>query len=184
MGLVVALLAAALATATRARTPSESIDEFVAAEMPITGAPGLAYAVVEDGKIVSGARGEVVAGSGRPVTADTPFLIGSLSKSFTALAVVKLAEAGRVDLDGPVSRHLDVFENRPSGAITIRQLLSHTSGFSTRQGNDARIERPRSADALRRQVERIALWTPPMPPAPTGSTRTQTTWFLAPSSKR
>lgn len=164
MGLVVALLAAALATATRARTPSESIDEFVAAEMPIAGAPGLAYAVVEDGKIVSGARGEALAGSGRPVTADTPFLIGSLSKSFTALAVMKLAEAGRVDLDGPVSRHLDVFEDRSSGAITIRQLLSHTSGFSTRQGNDVRIERPGSADALRRQVERIALWTPSIAP--------------------
>jgi CubicO group peptidase (beta-lactamase class C family) len=164
MRLIWALLTLGFAAAAQARTPSESIDDFIATEMPSTGAPGLAYALVADGEIVSGARGEVLAGSGRPMTPDTPFLIGSISKSFTAMAVMKLVEAGKVDLDAQVSRYLDVFKDRPSGAVTIRQLLSHTSGFSTRQGNDAHIDRTQSADALQRQVARIAQWPPALAP--------------------
>ncbi|MEZ6023302.1 MAG: serine hydrolase domain-containing protein [Hyphomonadaceae bacterium] len=58
------------------------------------------------------------------------------------MAVMHQVEAGHVDLDAPVSGYLDAFENRGSGAITIRQLLSHTSGFSTLQGNDTRADRP------------------------------------------
>jgi CubicO group peptidase (beta-lactamase class C family) len=161
---VPALLAIGLASAALARTPVGSIDDFIAAELPISGAPGLAYAVVENGESVSGAHGEVLVGSGRPVTADTPFLIGSISKGFTAMAVMKLAEAGEVELGAPVSRYLDVFKDRASGAITIRQLLSHTSGFSTRQGNDTQIGRSQSGDDLQRQVARIAEWSPAYAP--------------------
>lgn len=157
---VPALLALGLTSAALARPAVESIDDFVATELPISGAPGLAYAVVENGESFSGARGDVVVGSGRPVTADTPFLLGSISKGFTAMAVVKLAEAGKLELDAPVSRYLDVFKDRPSGAITLRQLLSHTSGFSTRQGNDTQIDQSRNRDALQRQVARIAQWSP------------------------
>jgi CubicO group peptidase (beta-lactamase class C family) len=164
MRLVVALLAIGFAVAALARTPSGSIDEFIAAEMPISGVPGLAYAVVEDGEIVSGVYGEVLAGSGRPVTTDTPFLIGSISKGITAMAVMKLVEAGKIDLNAPVSRYLDVFKDRPSGAITIRQLLGHTSGFSTKQGNDAQIDQTQSGDTLQRRVARIAEWSPPEAP--------------------
>jgi CubicO group peptidase (beta-lactamase class C family) len=152
------LLAIGLATAALAGAPVGSIDDFVATELPISGAPGLAYAVVENGESFSGARGEILVGSGRPVTADTPFLLGSISKGFTAMAVMKLAEAGELALGAPVSRYLDVFKGRPSGAITLRQLLSHTSGFSTRQGNDIQIDQ--NGDALQRQVARIAQWSP------------------------
>jgi len=157
---VPALLAIGLAATALAGAPVGSIDDFVATELPISGAPGLAYAVVENNESFSGARGEVLVGSGRPVTADTPFLLGSISKSFTAMAVMKLAEAGEVELDAPVSRYLDVFKDRPSGAITVRQLLSHTSSFSTRQGNDIQIDQSRNGDALQRQVARIAQWSP------------------------
>jgi CubicO group peptidase (beta-lactamase class C family) len=164
MRFIWAFLALGLATAAHAQAPSGSIDDFIAGELPISGAPGLAYAVVEDGEVVSGAHGEVLAGSGRLVTPDTPFLIGSISKSFTAMAVMKLVEAGEVDLDTQVSHYLDVFADRPSGAITIRQLLSHTSGFSTRQGNDTHIDRTQGGDELQRQVARIARWSPPHAP--------------------
>ena len=160
MRLVKGLLAIGLASTALARGSSRSIDEFIATEQPMSGAPGLAYAIVEGGKSVSGAHGEVLVGSGRPVTADTPFLIGSISKSFTAMAVMKLAEAEKIELGAPVSRYLDVFKDRPSGAVTIRQLLSHTSGFSTKQGNDTQIDRSQSGDELQRQVERIAGWSP------------------------
>ncbi|MBB5661097.1 serine hydrolase domain-containing protein [Brevundimonas halotolerans] len=160
MRFIWALLAIGLAAAAPARMSAEPIDAFIATELPISGAPGIAYAVVEGGEIVSGARGEVLIGSGRPVTPDTPFLIGSISKSFTAMAVMQLVEAGTVDLNAPVSQYLDVFKGRPSGAITLRQLLSHTSGFSTRQGNDIDFDRSPGGDELQRQVARIAQWRP------------------------
>ena len=160
MRFILALLALGIASALQASVPSGSIDDFIAAEMPISGAPGLAYAVVEDGRIHSEARGEMLIGSGRKITPDTPFLLGSISKSFTAMAVMQLVEAGKVDLDTGISHYLDVFSGRPSGAITIRQLLSHTSGYSTLQGNETHADLTGSKDELSRQVKRIAQWPP------------------------
>jgi CubicO group peptidase (beta-lactamase class C family) len=114
MRYILALLALGIATALQASVPSGSIDDFIAAEMPVSGAPGLACAVVEDGRIHSDARGEMLIGSGRKVTPDTPFVLGSISKSFTAMAVMQLVEAGKVDLDTGISHYLDVFSGRPS----------------------------------------------------------------------
>ena len=164
MRCILALLALGIATALQASVPSGSIDDFIAAEMPISGAPGLAYAVVEDGRIHSEARGEILIGSGRKITPDTPFLLGSISKSFTAMAVMQLLEAGKVDLDTGISHYLEPFSGRPSGAITIRQLLSHTSGYSTLQGNETPSDLTQSKDALSRQVKLIAQWTPAYKP--------------------
>ncbi len=137
-----------------------SIDEFIAAEMPRSGAPGVAYAIVNHGEVTAGARGEVRIGSGRPVTPDTPFLLGSITKSFTAMAVMKLVEAGTVYLDAGISQYLEVFADHPSGTITIRQLLSHTSGYSTAQGNATHTGLSERNDELARWVEQIAQWTP------------------------
>jgi len=123
-------------------------------------APGVAYAVVDKGEMYSGERGEVLLGSGRKVTADTPFRLGSISKSFTAMAVLQLVEAGKVDLDAGISQYLEMFSGRPAGAVTVRQLLSHTSGYSTLQGNDAYKDKTGTGGDLSRQVERIAQWTP------------------------
>ena len=164
MRCILALFALGIASALHASAPSGSIDDFIAAEMPISGAPGLAYAVVKDGRIHSEARGEMLIGSGRKVTPDTPFLLGSISKSFTAMAVMQLVEAGKVDLDTGISHYLDVFSGRPSGAITIRQLLSHTSGYSTLQGNETHADLTGSKDELSRQVKRIAQSPPAYQP--------------------
>ncbi len=65
-----------------------------------------------------------------PVLADTTFQIGSIGKSFTALALLKLVQAGRLDLNAPISTHLPWLA-LPSryGPITLRHLLSHTAGL-------------------------------------------------------
>ncbi len=97
------------------------------------------------------------------MTPDTPFLSGSISKSFTALAVMQLVEAGAVDLDAEISQYLDVFSGRPAGAVTVRELLSHTSGFSTLQGNSSHTDAV-GEDELARRVEGIAELTPAYPP--------------------
>ncbi len=137
--------------------PGDSIDDAINREMPTSGAPGLAYAVVVDGEITSaGARGVVRLGGEKAVTADTPFLTGSISKSFTALSVMQLVEAGEIQLDAEVSQYLDVFSGRAAGDITVRQLLSHTSGYSTGQGNASHTDSVGGADELARRVDQLA----------------------------
>ncbi len=157
---ILILISLGIATALHASTPPGSIEDFISAEMPVSGAPGLAYAVVENGEIYTGEHGEVLIGSGESVKPNTPFRLGSISKSFTAMAVMQLVEAGKVDLDTEISQYLEAFSGSPAGAITIRQLLSHTSGYSTVQGNDAHTDMTTSSDELSRQVNRIAQWTP------------------------
>ena len=95
MRLFLILLALGIVTAVRADAPPGSIDDFISAEMAVSDVPGLAYAIVENGEFQSDAYGEVLIGSGRLVTPDTPFLLGSISKSFTAMAVMQLVEAGK-----------------------------------------------------------------------------------------
>jgi len=63
-----------------------------------------------------------------PVGADTSFRVGSLSKMFTAVAVLRLVEAGKVDLDRPISTYLPNLAE-VLGRPTVRQLLNHTSGL-------------------------------------------------------
>lgn len=146
-------------------TPDGSIEEFIDSAMPTSGAPGVAYAVVDDGEIASaGARGVVKIGTDTPVTPDTPFVIGSISKSFTALCIMQLVEAGKVELDTELSNYLDTFEGRPAGVITVRQLLSHTSGYSTGQGNAGHPDALGDEDDLARGVDRLAEVTPASAP--------------------
>ncbi len=152
-----AVLGLGLIVAVPAGATDGSIEGFIDVEMPASGVPGVAYAVVADGTITSvGARGVVEIGDDREVTPDTPFLTGSISKSFTALAVMQLVEAGEVDLDAEVSAYLAGFSGRPAGMITIRQLLSHTSGFSTLQGNDSHTDVTGESDELARRVDALA----------------------------
>ncbi|WP_199799091.1 serine hydrolase domain-containing protein [Porphyrobacter sp. YT40] len=141
-----------------ASVPLDAVEDFVTTAWPESGAPGLAYAVIDKGVIAAGGRGTTLAGAGEPVTPDTPFLIGSVSKSFTALAVMQLVEARKLDLDAGVGTYLNAFSERPAGAITLRQLLSHTSGYSTVQGNDAH------AETLATHAAMVARWTPAYSP--------------------
>ena len=70
------------------------------------------------------------------VTQDTPFSIQSMSKSFTATAVLMAVKDGLLDLDTPISTYLpdftvnSIFDERPQDIITLRMLLSHTAGFT------------------------------------------------------
>ena len=148
-----------------ASAPDAAIEDVIDAEMPASGVPGVAYAVVADGEVTwVGARGVVRSGGDTAVMPDTPFLTGSISKSFTALAVMQLVEAGRVDLDAEVSRYLDIFAGRPAGVITIRELVSHTSGFSTLQGNASHTGAEGGTEELQRRVDEVAEMDPAHPP--------------------
>ncbi len=141
-----------------------ALEDLIDRELPASGVPGLAYAVVgESGISAVGSRGVVEIGSAEQVTPDTPFVIGSISKSFTALAVMQLVEAGVVELDAGISRYLDGFAGRPAGAATVRQLLSHTSGFSTFQGNSSHTDGDAGTDELAHRVDLLAGEAPAHP---------------------
>lgn len=139
---------------------TRSIGALLERAMPASGSPGVAFAYFDTETVHSGARGEMRAGSGQRVTADTPFVIGSVSKGFTALAVLQLIEAGHFELDSQISGPLDVFADQPGAAITIRQLLSHTSGYSTLQGNWSHTDETGQAGELAQRVGQLAETAP------------------------
>lgn len=86
-----------------------------------------AYLVARSGVVVfAGAVGDAGGADRRPLSVDSAFDIGSISKQMTAVAVLKLAGEGRLSVDDRVSQHLPQF---PYPEVTIAQLLSHTSGI-------------------------------------------------------
>ena len=109
-----------------------SIDAYIEKEMRDVHIPGLALGIVHNDEVVH-LRGFGEADqAGRAVTSQTPFILASASKSFTALAIMQLVESGRVDLNAPVRQYLPDFrvaDEVASGQITVRHLLHHTSGL-------------------------------------------------------
>lgn len=94
--------------------------------------PGLAVAIVHKGELLWGkGYGLADVETKKAVDLDTRFRIASISKTFTAVAILQLRDAGLLGLDDPVSTHLDWFDRRYAGApeITLRNLLTHTSGL-------------------------------------------------------
>ncbi len=164
---ILVILVFGLAVSLQASSPHSSMDEFLTTEMLASGAPGLSYGVALDGEISGDQRGVLKVGENTPVGPATPFATGSVSKSFTALGVMQLVEAGKAELDAPVARYLSVFAGKPHGAITLRQLLSHTSGYSTFQGNASQTDFSMAEDALERRVAKVAGMTPPHAPGET-----------------
>lgn len=124
----------------------DPVDRYLESEMKRHRIPGAALVVVERGEIVhAAARGN--ASSGKAMTIDTPIVIGSLSKAFTATAILQLVERGKVNLDAPVRDYVPWFrvsDEEASARITVRQLLNQTSGIPTMapraKGEDPTLE--------------------------------------------
>ena len=86
-----------------------NIDAYIERELKEANIPGASLVIVEGNQIVH-ERGFGIAGpEGQPVTAETNFFLGSVSKSFTALAIMQLVEAGRIELNAPVQKYLPWF---------------------------------------------------------------------------
>src|SRR5438093_8086977 len=110
-----------------------ALEQRIADAMGAAGVPGLALAVVQGDEVVY-ARGfgvTSVEDGGLPVTPQTLFRIGSTTKPLTGTAVMRLVEAGQLDLDRPVRDRLDWFALSEPGAerVTLRMLMSHTAGL-------------------------------------------------------
>ena len=121
-----------LAQVTGDKIDFNAIDQYINAKMRLPRIPGLALAIVKGDRIIYVKGYGQADQSGHPVTPQTSFIIGSVTKAFTALAVMQLVEAGKVELDAPVQRYITWFrvaDTVVSAKITVRQLLNQTSGL-------------------------------------------------------
>lgn len=101
----------------------------LAARMEHYRVPGLSVAVIEDCRIVDARGFGSRTWGGAPVTPETRFQTGSISKSVTAIAALRLVERGTLSLDGDVQRQMQDWPyDKARGPVTLRQLLSHTAG--------------------------------------------------------
>jgi CubicO group peptidase (beta-lactamase class C family) len=112
----------------------DDLDTFIQAQMAQRQINGLSLAVIQDGKIQARAYG-VTARGGGPVTTDTLFQAGSISKSVASMGVMKLVEQGTLSLDQDVNATLKTWkvpenEFTKTQKVTLRRLLSHTAGLT------------------------------------------------------
>ena len=130
--------AAAFASPERLAKLSEAlpeIDRLVRDFAEREHVPGVAYGILVDGKVAhTGVHGVRNVATGAPVERDTVFRIASMTKSFTAAAILQLRDDGKLALDDPAERYVPelaslVYPTTDSPKITIRHLLSHSEGF-------------------------------------------------------
>lgn len=115
----------------------DAAQEYLAGEVRDGRLPGLVFGVAEHGQVIRYAAFGTTRPGGEPIRHTTRFRIGSMSKSFTALAVLRLANEGLIDLDKPVADYLDWFDVQyppGRGPITVAELLHHDSGIANSAG--------------------------------------------------
>jgi CubicO group peptidase (beta-lactamase class C family) len=144
----------------------EEIDAYVEEQLKALNIPGASLAIVEGDQIVH-MKGFGVSGpDGKAATPQTPFQICSLTKSFTALAVMQLVEAGKIELDAPVQRYLPWFtlaDPQAAAQLTVRHLLNQTSGLSATTAWKTLVNFDDSPDATEKQARELAAFKPDRP---------------------
>src|SRR5690348_2799856 len=126
----ICLVLVSLSVSAHAQNPSfnEQVDRIAHDVLASTGVPSASVAIVRDNQIAyTRAYGDASLTPRVPARPEMRYSIGSISKQFTATAILILAEQGKLSLDDPVSRFLP--ELTRANEVKIRQLLSHTSGY-------------------------------------------------------
>lgn len=141
------------------KASNKELDAYVDREMRRLKIPGGSLAVVQGDEIVNLRNFGRANPGGKAPTPQTPFFVGSLTKSFTALAVMQLVESGMIELDAPVQRYLPWFrvaDPQASTKITIRHMLNQTSGLPTSSGEMPLADFDDSPYATERQARALA----------------------------
>jgi CubicO group peptidase (beta-lactamase class C family) len=144
----------------------EAIDAYLEEQLDALNIPGASLAIIEGEKIVHLKGFGVSNPNGEVPTPQTPFSLCSLTKSFTALAVMQLVEAGKIDLDAPVQRYLPWFtlaDPQAAAQITVRHLLNQTSGLTQITGWKTMVNFDDSPDATEKQARALASFKPTRP---------------------
>jgi D-alanyl-D-alanine carboxypeptidase len=126
------------------------LDAKVAATLAAFDAVGVSVAIAQNGSVVyAKAFGQADLAAGRPATANTRYAVGSISKQFTVAALLLEQEQGQLSLDDPVAKYFPDLTR--AGEVTVRQLLSHTSGYEDYAPQDYMIpewEKPTTPETL------------------------------------
>jgi CubicO group peptidase (beta-lactamase class C family) len=115
------------------RTALDRVTAYVDRHWPTLDTPGLSLGLTDRHGWIGGlVRGHANLDAGTAVAPEHRFQIASISKGFTAMAILQQVEAGRIDLDAPVTTYLPWFEvpSRFEAPVTVHHLLSHTSGLA------------------------------------------------------
>lgn len=142
-------------TATAERTLQGDLHDVVTPLLAPWKVPAVSIGVYDDGEVRTAAFGEANREARWPATPDTLFQIGSISKVFTATAVMQLVDTWRIDLDYPVTRYLSDFRlstAEATDALRVRHLLTHYTGF---WGDDF-TDRGANDDALQKAVAALS----------------------------
>ncbi|MEU2042422.1 serine hydrolase domain-containing protein [Nocardia niwae] len=133
---------------------AQELTEFVAAAAQKAGVPGAAVGVSIGDREDIACHGVTSVDNPLPVDRDTLFVVGSVSKTFTATALMRLVAEGRVELDAPVRRYVPEFApaDTATDEITVLRLLNHTAGLEWRVGDDT----GEGNDALARHAVKLA----------------------------
>jgi CubicO group peptidase (beta-lactamase class C family) len=134
---------------------SDALAEFVEAKAKEFDVPGIAVGVLVEGREVIACHGVTSIDNPLPVDPDTLFVLGSVTKTYTATAIMRLVEAGQVELAAPARRYvpeLRLPDEEAAAQITILNLLNHTAGLDTRMVFDSGD----GDDALAREVVKMA----------------------------
>ena len=133
----------------------ERLTELVEAARRKHGVPGAAVGLLRDGEATAAGFGVTSVDHPLDVTAETLFQIGSITKTFTGTILMRLADAGEIDLDSAVRAYVPSFrvaDEDVSARATLRHLLTHVGGWA----GDLFVDSGEGADALARYVERMA----------------------------
>jgi CubicO group peptidase (beta-lactamase class C family) len=137
--LLVAILLASAVSLWAQTAPPTDLDAYVAKSMKTFEVPGMAVAIVKDGKIlVAKGYGVSKLGDPRPVDEHTMFGIASITKAFTTAALATLVDAGKLSWDDPVYQRLPgfvMYDPYVSREMTIRDMLAHRSGLGYSEGD-------------------------------------------------
>ncbi|EXU66106.1 beta-lactamase [Streptomyces sp. PRh5] len=140
----------------------EKLSEFVTAQATELGVPGVAVGVLLDGQEIYASHGVTNLGNPLPVDEKTLFPLASVSKTFTATALMRLVAEGKVDLDAPVRAYvpeLILADEEAAARITVLNLLNHTAGLDWNVIDDG--EGDRSLAGLVAKLPQLPLIAPP-----------------------
>jgi len=157
------IAAVGFAVNTPAATPSELAEEFLSSQIKKKTHPGFAVLVSKDDKILfQRAYGMADVKAKRANTDDTPFRIGSITKQFTAAAILKLQEQGKLKVEDSLAKY---YPDWPNGEnITLHHLLTHTSGMVSYTAHTRFLSQVRKPVDMPKLVQSIQEADPHFPP--------------------
>ncbi|MFD8305255.1 serine hydrolase domain-containing protein [Streptomyces sp. NPDC059690] len=140
----------------------DQLADFIKGQATELDVPGVAVGVLIDGQEIYAAHGVTSLDNPLPIDEKTLFPLGSVSKTFTATALMRLVAEGKVDLDAPVRRYvpeLNLADEQSAAQITVLNLLNHTAGLDWNLIDDG--EGDRSLAGLVAKLHQLPLIAPP-----------------------